>query len=233
MLKKSYRSADLSRREVLQWIAASAVLGGLLPWRSLHAAGVLAQDAGIVRMKGKVNVNGKPASVGQLVKLGDQIETMQDAEVVFVVGKDAYLQRGGSRIRLENASGKSAAQVLRLFSGRVLAVFAKGDSQIKTPTVTLGIRGTGVYVEADPDKTYVCLCYGSADYTPSAQPEHTISQTTTYHDKPLWIYADPNKEIMAAAPPINHTDAELTMLEALVGRLPPFAGMEGIKHHGY
>ncbi|MBM5571628.1 MULTISPECIES: hypothetical protein [Deefgea] len=212
-----YRYPEISRRAVLQRFAAMLVLGGLLPWRQ-----ALAMQTGIVRLKGKVHLNGQSARIGQLVKDGDHVETFADAEVVFIVGKDAYLQRAGSKIRLESGSGSTFSQVLRVISGRVLGVFAKGDTQIQTPTVTLGIRGTGVYLEASADKTYVCLCYGTAEYIPLADPSHTITQTTQHHEKPLWIYADASRPLMAAAEPINHTDAELQMLEALVGRVPPF-----------
>ena len=217
MSASPYRYPEMSRRAVLQRFAATLVLGGLLPWRQ-----ALAMQAGIVRLKGKVHLNGQPASIGQLVKEGDHVETFADAEVVFVVGKDAYLQRAGSKIRLESGSGSTFSQVLRVIAGRVLGVFAKGDTQIETPTVTLGIRGTGVYIEASPDKTYVCLCYGTAEYTPTAQADHVFTQTTEHHEKPVWIYADASRPLMAAAEPMNHTDAELQMLEALVGRVPPF-----------
>ena len=214
-----YRSPQISRRTVLQRLAATLVLGGLLPWQQVQA---MSQNAGILRIKGTVHLNGQPASIGQLVKQGDHVETFADGEVVFVVGKDAYLQRAGSKIRLESGSGSTFSQVFRVISGRVLGVFAKGETQIATPTVTLGIRGTGVYIEACEDKTYVCLCYGTAEYRPTAQPDEVITQTTTQHEKPLMFSSDVSKPIMASAAMKNHSDAELTILEALVGRVPPF-----------
>lgn len=214
-----YRSADLSRRRCLQYFAATLVLGGMLPWRQVAA---MIEQQGIIRLKGSVHLNGQPARIGQLVRQGDRIDTFADAEVVFVVGKDAYLQRAGSKIRLESDSGSTLSQVLRVISGRILAVFAKGNTQIETPTVTLGIRGTAVYIEASPDKTYVCLCYGTAEYTPLAQVEQAFTQTTQHHESPVWIFADTSQPLIAKAAPMNHSDAELEMLEALVGRVPPF-----------
>ena len=225
-----YRPADYSRRRVLQRLAAALVLGNGIGWRAALAA---APEAGIVRLKGKVHLNGQPASVGQLVRQGDTLETFADAEVVFIVGKDAYLQRSGSKIKLETASGTGFTQLLRVISGRVLAVFAKGETQISTPTVTLGIRGTGVYIEASVDKTYVCLCYGTAEYIPTADPSHAITQTTQHHDKPLWIYADMSRPLMEASVPMNHSDAELSLLEALVGRVPPFLQSYGTSRYRY
>ncbi|WP_051534798.1 hypothetical protein [Deefgea rivuli] len=225
-----YRPADYSRRQLLQRLAAALVLGNSICWRDAFAA---KQETGIVRLKGKVHLNGQPASVGQLVKMGDALETFADAEVVFIVGKDAYLQRAGSQIRLETASGSGFTQLLRVVSGRLLAVFAKGETQIETPTVTLGIRGTAVYIEAEADKTYVCLCYGTAKYTPTAQANQAFTQTTQHHEKPLWIYADINRPLMEASVPMNHSDAELSMLEALVGRVPPFLKNYGTSRSRY
>ena len=63
-------------------------------------------------------------------------------------------------------------------------------------------------------------CFGAVDLRPlNGQP---LSYSTTHHEKPVWIE---NGETRPAAV-INHTDAEIIMLEALVGRKSPFpAGM--------
>ena len=43
-------------------------------------------------------------------------------------------------------------------------MFPKGRQlRLTTQTATIGIRGTGVYVEAEPSQTYFCTCYGIAD----------------------------------------------------------------------
>jgi hypothetical protein len=49
---------------------------------------------------------------------------------------------------------------------------------------------------------------------------------TTYHDSPFYVGKDTAAPLLKAAPVIKHRDYELTMLEALVGRQPPFAGKE-------
>ena len=44
-----------------------------------------------------------------------------------------------------------------------------------------------------------------------------------HHDRPIYILAEgPSGERIRAAPFINHTDQELMLIEALVGRTPPF-----------
>jgi hypothetical protein len=60
---------------------------------------------------------------------------------------------------------------------------------------------------------------------PTAAPEQWETLLTTHHDHPLWISDDMKMpSMMVSAPVVNHTDAELTLLENLVGRWPPFYG---------
>jgi len=93
-----------------------------------------------------------------------------------------------------------------------------------TPTVTIGIRGTAVYVEVEPQRTYVCTCYGEAVLEPVGDASARETVRTTHHEQPRYIYAKGAPKMVTPAPMLNHADAELEMLEALVGRKPPFAG---------
>lgn len=205
------------RRRFLQQTTALLPVAGL----SGLIAEVLAQskDApaqGMRKLSGDVRINGQPASLGTQVNAGDTVTTAKGAEAIYVVGQDAYLQRGSS-------STSFAKNALRVINGKLLSVFGRGDKQIHVPTATIGIRGTGCYIEAESTKTYFCLCYGTAEITPLAAPQQKESITTHHHDKPQWIHSDPAMpRSMVAADVINHTDAELEMLEALVGRVPPF-----------
>lgn len=220
-----------NRRRFLRHAALLLPATGLTaPIVEALARGNDPQQQGMRKVSGDVRINGKPASEGMLVLPGDTVTTGKGATAIYVVGKDAYLQR-------ESSSTSFAKDALRVISGKLLAVFGKGDKQITVPTATIGIRGTGCYIEADGEgvkaRTYFCLCYGTADIAPNAVPGHTETITTRHHDKPQWIYNDPAMpSSMADAKVINHTDAELEMLEALVGRMPPF--MDGnYKPHSY
>jgi hypothetical protein len=54
---------------------------------------------------------------------------------------------------------------------------------------------------------------------------------TEHHDHPLYINAVPTMSVaMVPAEVINHTDIELTLLEELVGRVPPFYGNTGKRY---
>jgi len=89
-------------------------------------------------------------------------------------------------------------------------------------TAAIGIRGTGIYVELDGARTYVCTCYGEAELTPLDDPAAAETVRTRHHDEPRYIYPRGMPRMIEKAPVINHTDAELVLLESLVGRKVPF-----------
>jgi hypothetical protein len=157
---------------------------------------------------------------------GDVIVTGRPAELLFVTDRDAFLVRDGARVELDGQAGQVLVTGLRIVTGAVLSVFAPGQpKRIRTPTATIGIRGTGVYVEIEPGRSYVCTCYGTADLEAVADPQrYRETVTTRHHDEPRFIAAGGE---MVRAPVFNHTDDELRMLEQLVGRTPPFGPRQG------
>jgi len=95
---------------------------------------------------------------------------------------------------------------------------------VRSGSATIGIRGTAAYLEAEPDRTYVCTCYGEAVLEPLAEPAARETVRTRHHEQPRYIMPKGAPQMIMRAPVINHSDAELEMLEALVGRKPPFSG---------
>ena len=217
------------RRDTLKALAAAGLLGpagisGLI--RDALAKGEDPLKTGLQKIKGEVIINHRPAVEGQLIKPGDSIVTGRNSEAIYVVGRDAYLQR---ELTTVNFGAEALQNLLRVVSGKILSVFGKGAKTIQTSTATIGIRGTGCYIEDEGTgakaRTYFCLCYGSVDLTPKAAPQEAESYTTTHHDKPMYIHNDMTMvKMMVPAEVINHTDAELTLLEGLVGRVTPFYG---------
>lgn len=193
--------------------------------RALAAGSV---EKGVARVKGDARINGVPAKEGMDVKPGDVVTTGPDGEIVFVVERDAFLVRANSRLEVQGEKGSLVATGLRILTGAVLSVFSRGQPRrIQTATATIGIRGTGVYVEAAADKTYVCTCYGEAEIASVMDPAAREVVRTTHHEQPRYVMAGGAPQMLMSAPVINHTDAELTMLESLCGRRPPFAPWPG------
>jgi hypothetical protein len=136
-----------------------------------------------------------------------------------VAQRDAFIVRGDAEISL-------VANGLRVVTGAVLSVFAPGErKEIRTSTAVIGIRGTAVYIEAEPSRTYACTCYGTAVLAPIGDPSASETVNTTHHEQPRYIMASGAPQMVMPAPVLNHTDAELILLESLVGRQPPFIGM--------
>lgn len=220
------------RRALLKTLTALGLFGpaglsGVL--RTALAAGDKPIAPGLRRMRGAVTVNGAAARAGQPIGPGDTIATGRDGEAIYVIGQDAFLQRENSIVSF---GADATTNLMRVVSGKILSVFGKGPRTIRVSTATIGIRGTGCYIEDGPEaagsppansRTYFCLCYGSVELTPDAAPRERVTYSTTHHEHPLYIHNDmkmPHAMVLAAV--INHTDDELTLLENLVGRWPPF-----------
>jgi hypothetical protein len=201
-----------ARRAVL--VGAAALAAQMLLLRKALALGSV--EKGVYRLRGDVRINGEPAKQGQEIRSGDTVTTGPGAELVFVIGRDAYMVR-------ERSSLSFGIDLLRVATGAVLSVFGSGGRRrIETTTATIGIRGTGVYVEAEPSRTYVCTCYGEAELASVAEPSARETVRTRHHEAPRYIMGSGAPQMLMQAPVLNHTDAELILLEGLVGRRPPF-----------
>jgi hypothetical protein len=224
---------DPHRRVLIQVLAAGLFSAGL-PGTTALAAGLfgsrpsqLPAGQSIYRLSGQVTVNGQEATLKTRINPGDIVQTAKNSEIIFVVnGGHAMILRGGSHLHIESgqdASGSLLVNGLRLLTGKLLSVSRNSALRVNTATASIGIRGTGFYVEADPQLTYFCTCYGITDVAATADRESTTTVESKHHDRPLYIVNDaaPGKNIRNA-PFINHTDQELALIEALVGRVTPF-----------
>lgn len=175
----------------------------------------------IYSLRGEVTADGARIHAASQISPGQVIITGPGAELIFVQGDDAYLLRENSQLLLPLA--QAGKQLLRLVNGALLAVFGPKDPNapitVATPHVYMGIRGTGVYVEADADSSYACTCYGMVLLQSVQLPTLQETILSRHHDAPRRITAT----TISPAPFINHRDVELRLLEALVGRTVPFS----------
>ncbi len=180
----------------------------------------------IYRLVGTVTVNDTPATLQTVIRIGDTVETGKGSEICFVVGDQSMLLRAETRCIIEGEKKQAASvlvSTLRLVTGKCLSVSRNSQMQVVTTAATIGIRGTGWYAESDPEQTYFCTCYGRTEVASNSDPQSTETIVAKHHDRPIYILAkSATGQAIRNAPFINHTDQELSLIETLVGRTPPF-----------
>ncbi len=183
----------------------------------------------IFKFSGDVRVRGQPVTLQTPVSVGDVVETGEKSYVIFVVNKDSFILRSNSKLTLPLPVAASVSSAFSLDRGKVLTVLASRRTQIKTPSAVIGIRGTGVYLEVEPDRSYVCTCYGIANLATVDDPAVNETIASRHHDAPKYILADTSAaNRIQAAPFKNHDDQELLLIETLVGRTTPYIVPQGL-----
>ncbi|MBI5276171.1 MAG: iron dicitrate transport regulator FecR [Burkholderiales bacterium] len=219
--------------EVL-WFRRRSFLQAAAAWTAMGCyEGAMAQQRGnIVELVGEATVNGERLRRESIIQSGDSIETGRNSGLVFVMGNSSFLVRPNSRITVERGATLSAVSVLRMLTGAVVSVWGRGNTrQIQTPTLTAGIRGTGVYTEIYPERnnrTYFCNCYGVVEIGAGNQK---VESRADYHQS-FWAEPEPvNGRMLTPAGAINHTDEEVEALARLMGQRTAWqiAGRKGVK----
>lgn len=211
------------RRSFLQGAAAFTALGGFdSAWAQART--------NVVELRGDALINGQRLSPQQTIQTGDTLQTGPQSTLTFVLGNAAFHVRQNSSLTLERGTTLNAVSLLRLLSGAVGSVWGKGGlRQIVTPTLTAGIRGTGVYTEVFPDqRSYFCNCYGVVDM--AAGGDQVLSESS-YHQSFWGEVAPKNGRMLTPAKAINHTDEEVEFLAKLVNQKTAWQvlGKKGIK----
>jgi hypothetical protein len=186
----------------------------------------------IVELSGDATLNGERLRPDHTIQSGDTIQTGPGSTVIFVLGTSAFHVRQNTVMTLDRGSSLFAVSILRMITGAVVSVWGKGNKRlIVTPTITAGIRGTGVYTEVFPsqdNRSYFCNCYGEVEV--GAAGEQILSRSV-YHQS-FWGEAHAKEgRMLTPAGAINHTDEELENLARLVNQRTAWqiAGHKGVK----
>ncbi len=214
------------RRDALKAAAAWVAMGGL-------PAAMAQERSNVVQKTGDALLNGLTLLPGQSIQTGDQVTTGPGANLMFVIGNAAFQVRQNSTLSVERGNSLNAVSLLRLLTGAVVSVWGKGRSRsIILPTLTAGIRGTGVYSEVFADqnnRSYFCNCYGTVDI--ESDGEKRVS-TADYHQA-FWGEVEPKAgRKLTPANAINHTDEELEFLAKLIEQRTNWQvlGRKGVKN---
>ncbi|MBF0614358.1 MAG: hypothetical protein G8237_01205 [Magnetococcales bacterium] len=195
---------------------------------------------GVQWIEGEAWLDGRILNAYDQILPGVTLSTGAHSRLVLVSGDDAFLLGAHTTLTFHSANLPestpepdhpashappveepvvAAATGFTLQSGRVLSVFGSGARTLVIPTATIGVRGTGLFLQVAPEQDYLCLCYGTIEIRMQhALPGKGSDLHATHHAS---RYLTPNG-VIHTAPMLNHTDEELFMLEALVNRRPPF-----------
>lgn len=210
------RNKQLQRRQFLT-SAAALPLALYLPLG--HAGKRL---TGVIReLEGDVFINKRIAHQSSNIQAGDRLSVSYGSRLVFSMGEDSYLLQEGTSLEVASKDN-SVVSGLRLLTGGLLSVFGKRDTttRIYTHTATIGIRGTGVYLNSQPDNLYFCTCYGQTDLHLGHNHDEHIQST---HHNAFNITGKSEKSMtMIATEVVGHTDDDLRLLEGYSNRKPPF-----------
>ena len=210
------------RREVLSAAAAWVTLGAL-------PAALAQQRGNVVQRTGDALINGSRLQPGQTIQTGDQLQTGPGSSLVFAMGNASFLVRQNTMMTVERGTTLNAVSLLRIVTGAVASVWNKGSNRsIITPTLTAGIRGTGVYTEVIPeqgDRTYFCNCYGTVELKSGGAQKISEAQ---YHQS---FWSQSQGAPLAPAGAINHTDEEMEFLAQLMDQRTAWQimGRKGVK----
>ncbi len=224
---------DRSEKELL-WYQRRGFLSAAAAWTALggFAAAQAQQRSNIVELLGDAQLNGARLRPQQTIQTGDEIVTGPDTSLIFVVGNSSFKVRQNSRMSVERGSTLNVVSLLRLLGGGVISVWGNGPlRQVVTPTLTAGIRGTGVYTEIfaqQNNRPYFCNCYGTVEIRNRAD---RITSQAVYHQS-FWGEVQPKEgRYLTPAPAINHGDEELEYLARLVDQRTAWQvlGRRGVK----
>lgn len=224
----SGKLSPTTRRSLVLGGVASAVLplGILRAQTTTLPPTVTTAFDGIHYLRGLVRVNGERiTSERSVIKPGDTLTTGSDGQLWFAVGSDAFFLRQRTELVIQpSPSNISVVGALRLVTGAIGSAFGKRREsalRITTATATIGIRGTGTYLETRGEGLYCCTCHGEIELT-SVKSGSSAIVTATQHS-PRMCLTDPiDGKWLIDAPFETHTDDEMDALEKCVGRRAPW-----------
>ena len=185
---------DEQRRQLLLTMLSCGVFGATygvpaMGQLAVPAPGPLPAGRSIYRLDGDATINGQPATLNSPIRPGDEIRTGARSRLVFAVDQDAFLLRENSQMQLE--APNAVISTVRMLTGALLSVFGRRRQplRVSTTVATIGIRGTGIYVESDPEQSYICTCYGETQLQTADDPNISETIVSQQHDAPRYVLA--------------------------------------------
>ncbi len=169
-------------RILAAFVVAMAVAAGVAP-----DAFAAAEKAGEIEyLKGAAEIRrageAMPARVGMIVNVGDEVRTGEKSRIRIRLVDGSAVQLGANaaiRIARYRKEGGLLDALIDLIRGRARFMVEKlkrSDSRyrVRTDTVLIGVRGTDILAQVEPDAVHVALVDGRVLLSPGAGGEGVL-----------------------------------------------------------
>ena len=120
------------------------------------------------------SVNGQPATIKTRIGPADTIETGKRPRSYSSMPHCLHPARiVPAQSLAHQTEGNVVHQCPALAYRQALPSSRRSSAALHTTTATIGVRGTGVYLESDPEQTYFCTCYGITDIAANNDEQST------------------------------------------------------------
>lgn len=166
-------------------------------------------DGKVALVEGTATINGKRASVGQLVKAGDVVRTGAKSRLDLLWGR-GRASRLMPNSELKVARTDAQQQQMSLSWGGLLSIIrAKGPFRTTSANAVAAVTGTVYYHEETKEHPgYVCVCSGTVQIGHPAAA-HTHKPLTASHHTAVHSQTSGHQP----APMVSHTDADIQFLD--------------------
>ena len=174
----------------------------------------------VIFLIGKVQINGKKAQLGMILKSKDVITTDKTGICQILIGDKTIIQIGkASKINFSLLSGE---RKLFMEQGSIGAVLNKGQERkeyvIRTPALTAGVRGTSFYVEARTNhQSYFCVCNGVIYLEPLNKKAKGEEIKSSHHTARVFTKQKDGKINVSEGSLENHDDKTIESLAEKIG----------------
>ncbi|OHD14179.1 MAG: hypothetical protein A2Y41_05605 [Spirochaetes bacterium GWB1_36_13] len=170
---------------------------------------------------GDVRINGQKASLNQIIKNKDEIETGEKSVCNILLSEKSILQiHSLSKISLDFSD---KIKLIDLVSGEMSAVLNKGNEKkehmVRTPVSLAGVRGTSFFIKIESSaQVFFCTCNGTIEHKTSKEDKTGETVSATHHLAKRFI-KESNGQINIDNNPgmLYHTDQDIEELAKNIG----------------
>lgn len=173
----------------------------------------------VKQIVGKAKANKNVLKEGDIVFKGQVIETEEKSVVKILLQASLGAIQIGPNSEFQTDSTSKSKTSIQLVKGSLLSTIRKSvlskekkNYEVKTPKVSMGVRGTTFFVsQSQEGTTYQCICEGEVETVWPGGKDRKISKHHDHYRSFTAKEGKPEKDIGR-----DHTDEEINFLKSLL-----------------